>query len=109
MVDIAVARSNLTEGLEPCPLAGAGPYAERVSRPSVETAGERSLGVCGKDEVVVAEPEDAEERSRDADDCRSGDGSADDDVVSVAEDGAVEEVAAKEGKVGAEGLETDRF
>ena len=107
MVDIAVARSNLTEGLEPCPLSVAGPYAERVSRPSVETAGERSFGVCGKDEVVVAEPEEAEERSRDAD-CRSGDGSADDAVVSVAEDGAVE-VSTKEGKVGAEGLDTERF
>jgi hypothetical protein len=107
MVDMAVARSNLTDGLEPCPLAVAGPYVERVSIPSVETAGERSFGVCGNEDVVVAEPDEAEERSRDAD-CNSGDGSPDDAVVSVAEDGAVE-ASAKEGKVDAEGLEAERF
>lgn len=107
-VDPAVARSNLTDGFGPCPPTLAGPYKERASTPTVETAGERSFGVCGNDEDVVAEPEEAEDRSRDAD-WESGDGSADDWVVSVTEEGAVEVSVAKEGSVGADGFETERF
>lgn len=106
-VDIADASSNLTDGFDACPPSCDGVYEERGPTPRADVSGERSFGVCGKDELVVAEPDDADDRSRDTD-CKDGEGRADEAVTSVSDDGAVELTVRDWRIVAVVGFETDR-
>lgn len=107
IVDIAVASSNLTDGFDACAPSCDGVYEDRAPTPRADVSGERSFGVCGKDELVVAEPEDADERSRDTD-CKDGEGSAEETVTSVSDEGAVEFAASDCRMVAVVGFEMER-